>query len=312
MALLLHKKLNNPEASIDWFHIDGNKPNCSLILKNEIKEFDKTIEEALLEVETRPRVMEFDDAAIVILRGLNFNDAADIEDMVSIRLWIQSDKIITVQRRQLQSIRDIEKSIDSGQGPKTTAGFLCNLLEGLNDRLTTQYLEIESKYENMEEMLLNINSLSAVSNNQNYINEINDYRRMVVLINRFLVPQSIAIAKIRRIAFTWIEDRYARYLEDAHNDTERIIEELQLLVSRFQLLREELNSIENQRMNRHSHTLTIIASIFLPLTFLTGVMGMNVSGIPMASESSAFLLLTLLFFVVILIQVLIFKKFKWF
>jgi len=77
-------------------------------------------------------------------------------------------------------------------------------------------------------------------------------------------------------------------------------------------LREELNSIENQRMNRHSHTLTIIASIFLPLTFLTGVMGMNVSGIPMASESSAFLLLSLLFFVVILIQVLIFKKFKWF
>ncbi len=312
MALLLHKKLNNPDAFIDWLHLDGNKPNCSLILKNEIKEFDKTIEEALLEVETRPRVMKFDDAAIVILRGLNFNDAADIEDMVSIRLWVQSDKIITVQRRQLQSIRDIEKSIDSGQGPKTTAGFLCNLLEGLNDRLTTQYLEIESKYENMEEMLLNINSLSTVSNNQNYINEINDYRRMVVLINRFLVPQSIAIAKIRRIAFTWIEDRHARYLEDAHNDTERIIEELQLLVSRFQLLREELNSIENQRMNRHSHTLTIIASIFLPLTFLTGVMGMNVSGIPMASESSAFLFLTLLFFVVILIQVLIFKKFKWF
>jgi zinc transporter len=288
MSIIYQSLLGNDSTPHLWTHIDaGNYDEAFKELKNRIAPFDPSIAEALLEEETRPRLIQIDNSAVIILRGLNYNQGQDIEDMISIRIWISKNQIITVQRRQLQSIKSIKQRVDTNTGPFSQIDFLCELLEELNNKL-------------------------SISESENRIAMINSYRRSIVLIKRFIIPQSEAIKHLSSSQFTWFTNSHKRLIEEAHNDISRIIEEFELLLSRFQLMRDELHTIEAQRMNRHSHTLTIIASVFLPLTFLTGIMGMNVAGIPGAGSDLSFFILAVLFFFLILIQIYIFKKYKWF
>ena len=313
MSILYQSLLGNDSTPHVWTHIDaGNYDEAFKELKNRIAPFDPSIAEALLEEETRPRLIQIDNSAVIILRGLNYNQGQDIEDMISIRIWISKNQIITVQRRQLQSIKSIKQRVDTNTGPFSQIDFLCELLEELNNRLTTQYLDVEVIADQIEELLLTESNKLSISESENRIAMINSYRRSIVLIKRFIIPQSEAIKHLSSSQFTWFTNSHKRLIEEAHNDISRIIEEFELLLSRFQLMRDELHTIEAQRMNRHSHTLTIIASVFLPLTFLTGIMGMNVAGIPGAGSDLSFFILAVLFFFLILIQIYIFKKYKWF
>jgi zinc transporter len=314
MSIIYQSLLGNDSTPHLWTHIDAGKYDEALKeLKNLIAPFDPSIAEALLEEETRPRLIQIDNSAVIILRGLNYNQGQDIEDMISIRIWISKNQITTVQRRQLQSIKSIKQRVDANAGPFSHIDFLCELLEELNNRLTTQYLDVEVIADQIEELLLTESSNNlSISESENHIAMINSYRRSIVLIKRFIIPQREAIKHLSSSQFTWFTSSHKRLIDEAHNDISRIIEEFELLLSRFQLMRDELHTIEAQRMNRHSHTLTIIASVFLPLTFLTGIMGMNVAGIPGSGSDLSFFILAVLFFFLILIQIYTFKKYKWF
>lgn len=69
--------------------------------------------------ETRPRITEIKDGMLVILRGVNLNENAEPEDMISIRMWIDEQRIITMRKRPLKAVNDIEKTLKDSTGPKT-------------------------------------------------------------------------------------------------------------------------------------------------------------------------------------------------
>ena len=92
----------------------------------------------------------------------------------------------------------------------------------------------------------------------------------------------------------------------------RYVEDLDAVRERCQIVRDELANVLSDRLNKNMYILSVIASIFLPLTFLTGLFGINVSGIPGAYNNNAFVIITGAMVALTLIQVVIFKKLKWF
>ena len=117
-------------------HVDASRPIDvkNFFIKHKL-EIDPIILNALLTEETRPRIEKNGDEALIILRGVNLNDNELPEDMVSIRLWITKNKIISARYRKLKAIGDIEDSIKSKKGPKNSGEFVFMLINALFNRI---------------------------------------------------------------------------------------------------------------------------------------------------------------------------------
>ena len=101
----LAKQLIRSEQ-LGWVHLDGTNPSAPAILETHSATLDGLTIDALFSEETRPRASQFDKGLLIVLRGVNLNDSAAPEDMISLRLWLDKYCLISVQRRPLKAITD--------------------------------------------------------------------------------------------------------------------------------------------------------------------------------------------------------------
>ena len=99
-----------------WLHFDYTHSKAATWL-NDHSGLDPLVVEALLSEDTRPRCSVQNSEMLLALRGVNLNPGADPEDMVSIRIWTDGQRIISTRHRLLLSINDLVDTLQSGQGP---------------------------------------------------------------------------------------------------------------------------------------------------------------------------------------------------
>ena len=288
-----------------WVHLDGMHIETRYWLEKEIAYLDPFIVEALLAEETRPRMTQIGDGVLLILRGVNLNKKADPEDMVSIRLWIDKSRIISVRRRELKAVKDMEEKLQSGKGPKDAGQFVCMLIGRLFERMESSFSELDENTDNIEEMVLEYAST-------NLRESIVAVRKQAIIFRRYIAPQREAIGQLRMAELEWLKEEHRRYLQESYNHVTRYVEDLDAIRERAQIVKDEIANILADRLNKNLYTLSVIAAIFLPLGFLTGLWGVNVAGIPGGETPNAFWIFTGVLIVLVLIQILIFKKLKWF
>ena len=105
---------------LTWVHLDANNSRTQEWIQKEVNYLDHLIIDALTAEETRPRVTEFADGLLIILRGVNLNENSEPEDMVSIRMWVDRDRIITLQRREMKAVIDVKNQIEQGKTIKSS------------------------------------------------------------------------------------------------------------------------------------------------------------------------------------------------
>ena len=293
------------DDTLAWVHLDANHPDTRSWLKKEISYLDPFIIEALLAEETRPRMTQIDNGVLLILRGVNLNENADPEDMISIRLWVDQHRIISLRKRQLKAVRDIEAKIKQGTGPKDSGEFVCMLASRLFERMEPVLSELDETTDNIEEHILGNADTSLRES-------IVDVRKKAIIFRRYMAPQRDAISGLRKADIKWLEESHKRHLQEAYNHVTRYIEDLDAIRERAQIVKDELANIIADKLNRNMYVLSVIAAIFLPLGFLTGLLGVNVGGIPGADNTDAFLVFCGILTVIVLMQVALFKRLKWF
>lgn len=306
------KALNDEEAGtvaeseqIAWVHMDANHPDTEAWLENEISYLDPFIAEALLAEETSPRMTQIGDGALIILRGVNLNEDAKPEDMVSIRMWVDSHRIISVRKRKLRAVRDIEEKIVAGVGPKDAADFVCMLTASMFNRFEPVLTTLDDATDTIEEEVL-----EDASTNQR--ERIVNVRKQAIVFRRYMAPQRDAIMQMHSSELTWLSDKNRRHLQESFNRVKRYVDDLDAIRERAQIVKDELANILADRLNKNMYVLSVIAAIFLPLGFLTGLLGINIGGIPGAENENAFALFSLGLTVLVGVQVWIFKKLEWF
>ena len=119
------------DDQLAWVHLNADHPDTAAWLQCEVGYLNDFVVNALLADETRPRILPVGEGVLLILRGVNLNENASPEDMVSIRLWIDPHRIISLQRRKLKAVSDLAANIEAGQGPVDCAGFIAMLLSPL-------------------------------------------------------------------------------------------------------------------------------------------------------------------------------------
>ena len=287
-----------------WVHMDMTNPETHkwLTEKSGLEDF---VIEALLDEEARPRTEEVGDGAIVILRGVNLNENAEPEDMVSIRIWIEQKRIISVRRHRLKVVEEIEEKIKNGKGPKTVGDFIVMLSTRLFERMEPVLFELDKMTDDSEEKVLDSPDTKLRS-------DIIDIRKRAIMLRRYISPQRDAITHLRMSEMDWLDSTHVRRLQENYNILTRYVEDLDAIRERSQIIKDELGNVLADRLNKNMYMLSLIASIFLPLGFLTGLLGVNLGGIPGAESHLAFFVFLLIMIVVVIGQIYIFKKFKWF
>ena len=238
------------------------------------------------------------------LRGVNLDPQSRPENMISIRLFISSNMIISTSRRTLLSVTEIIEELRKGTGVKSTSEFLVELTYRMIDRMDDVIDQLQDRTDYLEENIIDMK-------NQEFRTEILNVRRETIVLKRYLAPQKEALIKLSNEKISWIDEYRKVEIRETNDQLIRHIEELDTIRDKVILIQEELANSLSEEMNKKMYMLSIISAIFLPLTFLTGLLGINVGGIPGASNDKAFYIFTIILLLVIFSQYIIFKKKKW-
>ena len=287
-----------------WLHFDYTQETTKQWL-TEQSQLNPVVITALLNEETRPRATPLNGGVLMSLRGVNLAPNSDPHDMVSIRLWFAKDKIISTRFRTLLSTKDIAADFDNNEGPKTPSEFITILTENLITRMGQTIYEIEESVSDIEENIL-------TSSTHDLRNELSDLRRQIISLRRYLSPQREAMSQLFSDKISLFTNEEKILLRETSDHLTRYIEDLDSIKDRAIVCQEELNHKLNDQMNNRMFVLSVVAAVFLPLGFLTGLLGINVGGIPGSDNSNAFSIFILILIVVVILQVWVFKKKKWF
>lgn len=136
--------------------------------------------------------------------------------------------------------------------------------------------------------------------------------RRAITFRRYLEPQKDAIIELTGAGPAWLDNSQLLSLSESRNTVNRYLEDLNAIKEKAKLLSDQISNILAEKMNRNMYKISIISAIFLPLGFITGLLGVNVAGIPGAEHPLAFGILGLLLVILVAIQIGLMKKSNWF
>ena len=286
-----------------WLHLDYTHEHVHQWLK-EKSGLESIIVDALVADETRPRCEVIRDGLLICLRGVNSNPGADPEDMVSIRMFCTSKRIITTRKRKLLSVSDIVTAIEQGEGPDDIGTFIAMLAQRLIDRMALVITELDDRIDALEEEVL-------AGGGQELQHPLLELRREILKLRRYLSPQREALYRMQNEKVEWLSTDDRLRLREASDKVMRYLEDLDAAKDRASVANEALANRLAEQMNSRMYVLSLVAALFLPLGFLTGLLGINVGGIPGTDNPLAFLAVCLLLVLMAVLLALVFRKKKW-
>ena len=230
----------------------------------------------LLRAETRPRCERFGDGHMVNLRGVNLNEGAEIDDMVSLRVWMTADLLVTGRLRPLRAAQAVHDSFDA-LAPTSPLQTLLAIANGLTARIDDALAELDDKVDALEDEMFERTDLGPRATL---------LRKQVIKLRRFVAPQRAAL--IQLASDPVVDEASAAVLRENINQATHNVEALDAARDRLMILQEHMAAHRDARLGRNSYILSVAAAIFLPLGFLTGLFGVNVGGMPGLDSPAAF------------------------
>ena len=294
-----------PGDGLLWVHIDRADEQARAYLQNE-SGLDPLVSENLLAEETRPRALEIEGNLLVNLRGVNLNEGADPDDMVSLRLWLEPQRIVTSRNRPLMAINGMRERMGRGHGPKNTADFLVEVAGRLVDRMSPVIEALDDAEDDLEDQVV-------TEEHQEIRARLSDLRRQAIGLRRYLAPQREAMARILGEPVDWLDARHKAQFRETSDRLMRYVEDLDALRERAAVIQDEVANRISESMNKNTYILSIVATVVLPLGFITGLLGMNVDGLPYTKDAPwAFAAVTGFLAILVGMQVVIMRRLKWF
>ena len=184
---------------------------------------------------------------------------------------------------------------------------MVSLIGRLLQRMEPTLQELDDRVDSLEEKILDGKEL--LEDERTMVTEI---RKKAIVFRRYIAPQRDAVASLRAAQSPLLNQMHKRRLQESLNHLHRYIEDLDAVRDRTHVVKDELNDAMADHMNKNAYMLSVIAAIFLPLGFLTGLLGINVGGIPGAENPDAFMIFIGLLSATVILQVFLFKILKWF
>ena len=291
------------EEGLLWAHLDRAEAEAKQWLRQDSR-LHPVIVGTLLAEDVRPRALRIDDGLLVTLRGVNLNPGANPEDMGAVRIWLEPARIVTVRHRRLMAVSDLREALAAGRGPTCAGAFLVMLSDRLIERMGPVIDDLIDEVDRLEDAVVTAHSAELRS-------DLGKVRREAISLRRYLAPQREVITRLTMEQASCLASDHKTLLREISDRTTRFVEDLDAARERAGVVQDELNSLISDQMNRTMYLLTVVAAVLLPPSLVTGLLGINVGGVPGTDNPLSFLIVIVLLTLLAVVELAILRQLKW-
>jgi len=262
-----------------WLHVDSlDAPDVNLLTGHG--DVPDVAASALVATETRPRCDRVGDGALINLRGPGVRPKNEGDALVSIRMWVRKGRVNSVTRRPLTALRTVESQMEAG-AIADPGDLVAAFAKEISTELDPQVAALGDRLDDCE---------SELEERQIYRmrGAIARIRAEAIGFRRFIAPDRDALLTLAALDFDWLAEEDRLHIREAADRFARMSEELEAVRERAAILHEQLTDMRAEQIDQRSLYIAVLAFIFLPLTFITGLFGMNVEGIAYAHSQLSF------------------------
>ena len=294
-----------PENGILWLHLERDHDDARRWLREE-SGIDPVVVDALLAEEARPRVEDYDDALLIVLRGVNRHDRENPEDLVPVRLWIDRNRVISLRDKDhyLMALREIREALIKGKGPIGPGELFARIADRIMHHVEPVVGDLEDEVDTLAHDFDKLDT--AVMRDR-----LAHYRGHAIQLRRYLAPQREALYRLQLEDVTWLTKRDKVRIREVTDRTLRFLEDLDAIRDRTMIMHEDLTAMVSERIAQTSNRLTAITAMALPPTLLAGVYGMNLEGIPWHNEPWGFAAVCAIIVAMFPLEIWVLRRLKW-
>lgn len=259
------------------------------------------------DVGTPPKMEDYGDFLFFVFRGINYSSGAHALDTLGIKIFITERVMVTVHHKRAKSIEEVCQRIEKNpQLMNSMETLFFTILDTLTDNMMPVVDHIEGRLEDFQHKVFEKFSPAILE-------EIFELKKWVLRLKRFMLPQREIIIRLIHSAPSMFHGEWQFYLRDVRDHTEKVIDHLEIYEQLFpDAMNTYLNQVTN-RMNEVMKTMSIIATLMLPLSFVTGIFGMNFRVMPLVDLGSVGFWVTIGFMALLFIgMVVYFRRKDWF
>lgn len=216
-----------------------------------------------------------DEGLVVNICAINPAAETEGDDTLNLVLLLDADRVITVRTSNILALEEVRRRIDAGTGPRTPLELLAFSIVCIKRRLEPLIARLSEDTGELEDGML-----EEGDGGEPKTEALNALRREVFRVRRYLSPFQTLLRLIVSDPTINTTDEELHALNGAAELVERYLNAVEDCRERALLLHDLVEARASQTMARATYNLTIVATVFLPLTFVTGLLGMNVAGIP--------------------------------
>lgn len=284
-----------------FYWIDANVEDLEM-LQPLFQLHDLAVEDSLNEEEQRPKIELYDSHYFIVINSIRFDDEEIF--LRALNIFLFKHMIITITRQKINEIRSI-KPVLWEEEVNSPDRFLYHLVDLVVDNYFTVGDRIEAKIESLEEDIL-------VHTKKSHLNEIIGLRSEILWLKKMLVPQRDVIWSLNKKELKLIDDQLQKYFGDIHENAVKITETFETFRDLMGNLREAYQSSLSNRTNEIMRIFTALTTIFMPMTIITGIYGMNFDHMPELHMPHGYFAVLTVIFGVGLSMFWFFKKKNWF
>lgn len=295
-----------PQQGALWLHLAYTSSQAQAWL-NAQDGLPKIAIDALLMPETRPRAAGIKGSLLLTLRGIDHAPGAEADDMIEVRTFSDGIRTITTSRSRVLALGNIASDLEVGEGPRDAAAIVIELAAGLAQGMEEGINSITDQMDDYEDRVVagEIAELRTA---------LASARRVTIGLHRYLLPQRDALAHLALLKLAWLDDSAGLQIREVGDWIIRYIEDLDSVRDRAMVMHEELLNRVSEQINRRMYVLSVVAAIFLPLSFLTGLLGVNLGGLPGGGSADVYVfwVFCVILLAVVGLQALLFRWMRWF
>jgi zinc transporter len=270
--------LSKADTSL-WLHFNLSDTRARSWIAN-CDRIPQAARDLLLEANPRIQLETTESGFVSVLGDLQYNFDTDPDGVGLVRLYMDASLLITVRRQPLKSTDRLRQDLSQGLPIDAPIQLLVQLLQYLTELFDTVVADRGEVVDDIEELILK-------ERFQDQRSELGRVRRLLARLQRQMRANRHALIHLIARLPSWCSG-YESLLRQNLDRWDGVIQDLELVQERARLLQEEIAGQLNETVNRNLYMLSIVTTVFLPITLITGVFGMNVGGLPWVEDNLGF------------------------
>ncbi len=284
---------------MEWVKLNLNRTE-DLIWLREKSEIEPLMVKALIDQHARPRCTLTDHGVLLIFRGVNLFKEEGNHELTSIRLWCTENRIVSAQNYSLNSVNVLFKLYESGKAPSEVDEFIMALLNELIAKVRDKVHTYDDYVDQLEIKM--IDPKLGFSER-----EISQTRLILLELKRYILPMKDVLIEMSSLELFQDKSHHI-HLKELSNEIQKCIDGLESMKEQLVVMQDESSKMLATKMNMQLYNLSKVSIVFLPIGFVTGLLGMNLNGIPYSDSPYAFLVVCVVLIAVGLAIAISFKK----